>query len=339
MRKLRKILWPFSLLYGLIVWVRNLFYDRGIFRSVSFDIPVICVGNLSVGGTGKTPMVEYLVRLLKSDINVATLSRGYKRKSKGFILAGPETGVEDLGDEPCQYHKKFSDVAVAVDADRVNGIRNLLAIQPPPDTIILDDAFQHRRVRAGLNIMLTAWNALYVKDMFLPAGNLRDSRKEARRADIIVVTKCPEGLSTDQKNGILKLLAPEKYQEVFFTTIAYQEHIASPEQTVLLSDWGKQRFTLVTGIANALPLVTFLKSKGLDFEHCDFPDHHDFTENELKELKKKKNILTTEKDFMRLKDKIEGIFYIEIQPVFLFGEREKFDRLVRDYVEGSQELV
>ncbi|MGS2739106.1 tetraacyldisaccharide 4'-kinase [Sinomicrobium sp. M5D2P17] len=335
MRKLRKILWPFSLLYGLIVKVRNFFYDKGIFRSVSFDIPVICVGNLSVGGTGKTPMVEYLVRLLTPDFYMATLSRGYKRKSKGFVLAGPETGVEELGDEPCQYHEKFHDVAVAVDADRVNGIHNLLALQPPPDTVILDDAFQHRRVKAGLNIMLTAFNDLYVNDMFLPAGNLRDSRREARRADIIVVTKCPKDLSTDQKNGILKLLAPEKYQHIFFTTIAYHERIASLEQTVLLSDWINHSFTLVTGIAKAIPLVEFLKGRDLDFEHCDFPDHHDFTENELEELRKKKNILTTEKDFMRLKDKIDGIFYIEIQSVFLFGDQEKFDDLVRSYVKGN----
>ncbi len=336
MRKLRKILWPFSLLYGLIVKIRNFFYDKGIFRSVSFDIPVICVGNLSVGGTGKTPMVEYLVRLLTPHFYMATLSRGYKRKSKGFVLAGPETGVEDLGDEPCQYHEKFHSVAVAVDTDRVSGIRNLLALQPPPDAVILDDAFQHRRVKAGLNIMLTAWNALYVKDIFLPAGNLRDSRKEARRANIIIVTKCPEDLSTEQKHTVLELLAPEKHQRVFFTTIAYHEQIASLEQTARLSDWTKHRFTLVTGIANAHPLVEFLKGRGMDFEHCDFPDHHDFTENELKALRKKKNILTTEKDFMRLKDNIKGIFYIEIQPVFLFGEQEAFDRLVRHYVKENQ---
>lgn len=335
MRILRKILWPFSVLYGLAVKVRNLLYDREVFRSVSFDIPVICVGNLSVGGTGKTPMVEYLVRLLKTGFHTAILSRGYRRKSEGFVLAGPETGVEELGDEPCQYHRKFPDIAVAVDADRVNGINRLVTAHPSPEVVVLDDAFQHRRVKAGFNILLTSCDSRYTGDIFLPAGNLRDSRKEAKRANVIIVTKCREDMSTAKRDAILKQLAPEDHQHVFFTTIAYDEKIDSAATTIPLTDWRKEHFTLVTGIANAAPLVKFLKDKGLSFEHYNYPDHHDFNEKELKMLRKKSRILTTEKDFMRLKDRLDGIFFIGIQPVFLFGQQEEFDRLVFQYVSGK----
>lgn len=335
MHTLRKILWPFSVLYGLVVKVRNFLYDRGVFRSVSFAIPVICVGNLSVGGTGKTPMVEYLVRLLKADFRMATLSRGYRRKSKGFVLAKPGMGVEQLGDEPCQYHEKFPDIAVAVDADRVNGINRLMTTDPSPGLIILDDAFQHRRVKAGLNILLTSRDSLYTGDIFLPAGNLRDSRREARRADIIVVTKCSANMEMARRDKIIRQLAPEHSQKVFFTAIAYGEDIRSLQKTVPLSDWEDENFILVTGIANAAPLVEFLGKKGLSFEHYNYPDHHDFSEGELKILRKKGKILTTEKDFMRLKDKLDGIFFIGIQPVFLFGQQEEFDRLICEYAGGK----
>ncbi|MBC9796102.1 tetraacyldisaccharide 4'-kinase [Sinomicrobium weinanense] len=335
MHILRKILWPFSVLYGLVVKVRNILYDRGIFRSVSFGIPVICVGNLSVGGTGKTPMVEYLVRLLKADFRTATLSRGYRRKSKGFVLAGSGIGVDELGDEPCQYHEKFPDVAVAVDADRVNGINRLMEKEPYPEVVILDDAMQHRRVKAGMNILLTSQNALYTKDIFLPAGNLRDSRSEAKRADIIVVTKCREDMTGTERQEITGQLAPKRYQKVFFTSIAYSEETRSLHKIVPLADWEGEHFTLVTGIANATPLVEFLKSRRLSFEHCNYPDHHEFSDSELETLRKKGKILTTEKDFMRLKDKLEDIFFIGIQTAFLFGQQEEFNRLIRRYVEGE----
>ncbi|WP_268224704.1 tetraacyldisaccharide 4'-kinase [Sinomicrobium oceani] len=335
MQKLRKILWPFSLLYGGVVKIRNIFFDRGIFRSFSFDTPIICVGNLSVGGTGKTPMVEYLLRLLQPGYKVATLSRGYKRKSKGFVLAGPESGVESLGDEPCQYHAKFPGVTVAVDADRVHGIHNLLQAEVAPDVIILDDAFQHRKVQAGLNIVLTAYDKLYVHDMFLPAGDLRDDTLQARRAHIIIVTKCPEDLGEEEKEQIVRSLAPGGEQRIFFTAIAYGNSMNSREETLPLNSWKGAHFTLVTGIANPAPLVEFLRTKGMDFEHLNFPDHHNFSEDELYKLRQKSRILTTEKDFMRLQDKVDHIFFLGIRTAFLFGDGEKFNAVVSAYVSGG----
>src|SRR5436190_16710825 len=231
MNLLRKILFPFAVLYGFITGIRNFLFDKNILKSYSFDLPVLAVGNLSVGGTGKTPQIEYLIRLLSSRYRVATLSRGYKRKSEGFVLANESSNAEILGDEPFQFFRKFRDIQVAVDADRKNGIEQLLAQPEKPEMILLDDAYQHRRVKAGFYILLTAYGDLYADDFILPAGNLRESRSGAKRADVIIVTKCPKNLSVAEQEKIKKKLAPKVGQDVFFTFIDYDEKVYSADRS------------------------------------------------------------------------------------------------------------
>lgn len=193
MKLLRFLLFPFAVLYDIITRVRNWFFNLGILKSTSFNIPVIAVGNLSVGGTGKSPQIEYLIRLLKDDYNIAVLSRGYKRKTEGFQIVNDAHTAEDVGDEPLQFYKKFKTaITVAVDADRTNGIQQLLQRNNPPKIVLLDDAYQHRKVTASSYILLTKYNDLFVDDFLLPTGNLRESRRGAKRAKVIVVTKCPE---------------------------------------------------------------------------------------------------------------------------------------------------
>ncbi|NER12380.1 tetraacyldisaccharide 4'-kinase [Leptobacterium flavescens] len=335
MSVVRKLLFPFSFLYALIVRVRNLMYDYGIFKSVTYDFPLICVGNLSVGGTGKTPMIEYLIRLLKDEHKVASLSRGYKRKTKGFLLADPDTRMEDIGDEPFQYHHKYNNIRVAVDADRVNGISELMKLQDPPEVILLDDAFQHRRVKAGLNIMLTVFDELYTDDWMLPMGNLRDSRKESARADIIIVTKCPADFSPEQKERVLRKIKPEKGQKVFFTGIRYEKEVISGDRSLSFDSLTEKNFSLVTGIARPSYLVKYLKSRGLKFEHLNFNDHHHFSDKEIDELNKKEMIITTEKDYVRLSGRVDRLYYLPIKVDFLFGEEQEFTTLVAGFIKDK----
>ncbi|SOC80866.1 lipid-A-disaccharide kinase [Salinimicrobium sediminis] len=334
MASARKLLFPFSILYGSIMHVRNKLYDKNLLSSREFEIPVIAVGNLSVGGTGKSPMVEYLVNLLRQDHKVATLSRGYKRKSSGYILLnGQDTAIE-VGDEPLQFKSKFPDVLVAVDENRSNGIEKLLEEMQPPDVVILDDAYQHRKVKAGFYILLTSYTNLYKNDLVLPAGNLREPAAGAKRANIIVVTKCPEDLGAAEQEEIRKKLKPKAGQEVFFSSIAYSKEIYSRNRTLELKALQKEEFTLVTGIAKPQPLVDHLESLGLNFTHKAFSDHHNFTEEEIKALQHEELILTTEKDYMRLKNEIsrEKIFYLPIRTRFLSAGAE-FESQVKNFVQ------
>ena len=334
MASARKLLFPFSILYGSIMHVRNKLYDKNLLSSREFEIPVIAVGNLSVGGTGKSPMVEYLVNLLRQDHKVATLSRGYKRKSSGYILLnGQDTAIE-VGDEPLQFKSKFPDVLVAVDENRSNGIEKLLEEMQPPDVVILDDAFQHRKVKAGFYILLTSYTNLYKNDLVLPAGNLREPAAGAKRANIIVVTKCPEDLGAAEQEEIRKKLKPKAGQEVFFSSIAYSKEIYSRNRTLELKALQKEEFTLVTGIAKPQPLVDHLENLGLNFTHKAFSDHHNFTEEEIKALQHEELILTTEKDYMRLKNEIsrEKIFYLPIRTRFLSAGAE-FESQVKNFVQ------
>ena len=334
MKFIRIILFPFVPIYFLVTWFRNLAYDKGWFKSVSYDFPVICVGNLSAGGTGKTPMVEYLIRLLKDETNLATLSRGYGRKTKGFLLAENNITATELGDEPFQFYHKFKDeITVAVDEDRQHGISTLRAIKPKPEVVILDDAFQHRKVKAGYNILLTTYNNLYVDDFVLPTGNLREPKKGAKRANIIVVTKCPEFLSQNDKEAIVLKLKPKVYQHVFFSHISYNDSVLNETQKVGLK--ALKSFTLVTGIANAKPLVNYLKSQQLDFNHIEFKDHHNFTADDVKKLSKLERIVTTEKDYMRLKNEavLKGkLYFLPIKTVI--DNSEQFDALVKAFTLG-----
>ncbi|WP_225035006.1 tetraacyldisaccharide 4'-kinase [Winogradskyella sp. SM1960] len=314
MKIIRIILFPIVPIYYLITRLRNWLYDVGVKPSQSYDFPVICVGNLSTGGTGKTPMIEYLIRLLKDEKSLATLSRGYKRKTNGFILADDKANADTIGDEPFQFHRKFNDLTVAVDADRQNGIAELMTLDDQPDVILLDDAFQHRKVKAGFNILLTAYNNLYYKDIVLPSGNLREPRSGANRADLIVVTKCHKDISDAEKLKIASKLSLKDNQEVFFSYVDYAKNVVSESAALELSTLPK--FTLVTGIANAQPLVRFLVEKGLKFDHLEFGDHYNFRASDIEKLNSKSLIITTEKDYVRLssygslKDKL---FFLPIE--------------------------
>lgn len=321
MQLLRKIAFPISLVYALVVYIRNGLYDIGFFKSTTFKTPTICVGNLSVGGTGKTPMIEYLVGHLEASYKVAVLSRGYKRKSKGFQIASKGGAVEQLGDEPYQIFNKFPDITVAVDADRRNGISNLEASMGP-DVILLDDAFQHRKVKPDFSILLTAYDNLYAMDWYLPTGNLRDAKKEARRAHVIVVTKCPDTLGEERQLTIRKSLRPQKGQQVLFSRLQYDDELKGNTPTLTLNGLLGQKITLVTGIANPKPLVRYLKDKGLDLEHLEFRDHHFFSASEIELFNSKPMVLTTEKDFARLKGKVAHLYYIQVRHDFLNGGGE-----------------
>ncbi|MDG1373868.1 MAG: tetraacyldisaccharide 4'-kinase [Flavobacteriaceae bacterium] len=331
MKLFRKILFPFVPLYYLVVFLRNKFYDWSIIGSKSYDFPLICVGNLSVGGTGKTPMIEYLIRLLDTKYKLATLSRGYGRKSKGFLIAVPNAMSKDIGDEPLQIFTKFKNITVAVDTDRQNGLKCLKEHNPLLEVVLLDDAFQHRRVTAGFNILLTAYNQLYCDDFVLPTGNLREPKSGAKRAQLIVVTKCPENLSELEKTQIKKRLNTESSQAVFFSTIQYSETLISSTSSRALTDLKGTRFTLVTGIANPKPLVTYLEEMGLDFVHLNYKDHHEFSTSELELIHSKPLVVTTEKDFSRLNSEAKDqLYYLPIQ--LKIDRVSEFDRLVGEYV-------
>ena len=330
---MRYILFPLVPFYYLVTLLRNKLFDFGLKSSKSFDIPVICVGNLSVGGTGKTPMIEYLIRLLKQKHKIATLSRGYKRKTKGFVIANLTTSAQDIGDEPFQYFKKFNDVVVSVDSKRCNGIMQLLALNNKPDVILLDDAFQHRKVKAGFNILLTSYNNLYTNDLVLPTGNLREPKSGAKRADIIVVTKCPFTISAEEKKEIVNVLDPLSSQYVFFSSISYPNTIKNFKEDKPIQYLKNNMFTLVTGIANARPLVEFLDSEGFTFEHLNFKDHHEFSRKEIENLKEKELIVTTEKDFMRLEPYFKDsktIFYIPIEATL--SNAKEFDSIIDKFI-------
>jgi tetraacyldisaccharide 4'-kinase len=330
---LRKLLFPFAILYGIVTAVRNFMYDKGILKSATFNIPVIAVGNLSVGGTGKTPQIEYLIRLLSNQYKVAVLSRGYKRKSGGFVLADGKANAETLGDEPFQFFTKFPNISVAVDADRKNGIEQLLALQKP-EIILLDDAFQHRKVKAGFYILLTSYGDLYADDFVLPTGNLRECRSGAKRADVVIVTKCPETLTTEAQNEIRNRLKLDENQELYFTFIDYDDKVYSEGNSIEISDIRQSGKILVAGIARPKPFFDYLK--GENNMVLEFPDHHDFTENEIADIKSKaanEKIITTEKDFMRLKDSIleSQLYYLPIKSAFVWGSGN-FDKIILDYV-------
>ncbi|MDG4714714.1 tetraacyldisaccharide 4'-kinase [Winogradskyella marincola] len=331
MKFLRIILFPVVPIYYMVTWLRNWLYDQGIKSSKSYDIPVICVGNLSTGGTGKTPMIEYLIRLLKDEKSIATLSRGYKRITEGYELADQGATADTIGDEPFQFFRKFKDIKVAVDGNRQNGISQLLQLEHKPEVILLDDAYQHRKVKAGFNILLTAYYNLYSNDIVLPTGNLREPRSGAKRADIIVVTKCPEAISESEKAKISKDLKVKPHQQLVFSSIRYAEKVVSTHSEMALQSLPE--FTLVTGIANAKPLVDFLKNKGLKFEHIEYPDHYSFRINDIEELAKKELIITTEKDFVRLvdNDSLEAkLFYLPIE--IAIDKKHVFDSAVKSFV-------
>ncbi|EPR74234.1 Tetraacyldisaccharide 4'-kinase [Winogradskyella psychrotolerans RS-3] len=276
-------------------------------------------------------MIEYLIRLLKDENSLATLSRGYKRKTEGFVLANESASADTIGDEPFQFYRKFNGITVAVDADRQAGISKLRALKSQPKVILLDDAFQHRKVKAGFNILLTAYNNLYYKDIVLPTGNLREPRSGAKRADLIVVTKCKKSISETEKEMIASRLNIKKNQLLFFSYVDYALEVLSELDSKELSKL--QKFTLVTGIANAKPLVDFLVEKGLEFDHLEFSDHYDFRVSDIKNLESKTLILTTEKDYVRLsnyRSLEEKLYYLPIE--IKIDKAAQFNAAVRGFV-------
>ncbi|WP_294962902.1 tetraacyldisaccharide 4'-kinase [uncultured Flavobacterium sp.] len=339
MNLLRKILFPFAILYGFITSIRNFLFDKGILKSTSFDIPVIAVGNLSVGGTGKTPQIEYLIRLLSDKYKVATLSRGYKRKSEGFVLADENSNAEILGDEPFQFYQKFPNVMVAVDANRTNGIQQLLSQNEKPEIILLDDAYQHRKVKAGFYILLTSYGDLYADDFMLPTGNLRESRSGAERASIVVVTKCPKILTEEEQAEIKLKLKLKFHQQIFFTFIDYDLVIYGKNEKIAVGEIKSESKLLLAGIAKPKPFFDYLKNE--NDECLTFPDHHHFSDADLSAIRNKANgrkIITTEKDYVRLKDSelVDLLYYLPIKSSFI-NHQQDFDATVLEYIKNSLE--
>lgn len=344
LKSFRILLFPFALLFWFGIAVRNWMYNKGIWRSTSFGLPMICVGNLSVGGTGKSPMVEYLIELLKDQFKIATLSRGYKRRTSGYALASPGSTALDIGDEPMQFHLKYPSIAVAVGEKRLEAIPQLLHDHPETQVIILDDAFQHRAIRAGLNILLTDHTNLFIRDFYLPTGDLRDQKISYKRADMLIVTKCNKDLNQQEKEKLLKDLDPLAHQQVFFTAIEYGDlyHI-----TTRSNYWvdAATEVLLVIGIANPQPLQKMLEEQCQSYHMMQFNDHHIFTIDDLKEIQKKldqmdaakKIIITTEKDAVRLLkfDKEISALPIYVMPVrhrFLFNEGARFENSIRSFI-------
>ena len=323
-------------------------YDKNILKSSSFNFPLICVGNLAVGGTGKTPMTELLVENLQQHYKVATLSRGYKRKTTGFAIADEHTTALEIGDEPMQFHKKYKDLIVAVGEERVVAIPQLLHQHPETQVIILDDAFQHRTVKAGLNIVLTECRNLYTRDCMMPAGDLRDVKQSMKRAHIIVVTKCRPDFSVAEKEQVISEINPLPHQRVFFTSIVYGQPYHLFQDTHTVVDMHTD-VLLLCGIANPKPLKEFMNRNAKSYDLLRYADHHIFTSEDLDDIRKEfadmpgthKIIITTEKDAVRL-HKFEKelkdfpIYALSIQHWFLFSEQAAFMQMVNDFVEKAK---
>ena len=345
LKSFRILLFPLAIIYWLIIFIRNKFYDLKIFSSATFGMPLICIGNLSVGGTGKSPMVEFLVRNLKDDFKVATLSRGYKRKTKGYALANERSDALEIGDEPMQFKLKFPGVPVAVGEERLDAISQLLHDKPGIQSIILDDAFQHRAIKAGMNILLTDYNNLFTRDFYLPTGDLRDLKSSYKRAEIIIVTKCDPFLNEKEKNEIIEEIKPLADQHIFFTANRYPSpyHITRHHETTSLLP--ETEILLVTGIANPQPLKDLVMDHSKTYYMLHYPDHHIFTIDDWKDIKKRfdkieteqKIILTTEKDAVRLAkfgDKLNDVplYVIPLEHHFLFNEEVRFLSLIKNYI-------
>jgi tetraacyldisaccharide 4'-kinase len=339
---LKLLLFPFAVLYDAVTTIRNMLYNRGYKPVASFEIPVISIGNLAVGGTGKTPMVEYLVRLFTPQYKVATLSRGYGRKTKGFRIAGPGDNATTIGDEPYQLYRKFDGkVTVSVGEERAIAIPYLLNESPDTQIVLLDDAFQHRPVKPAFQLLLTDYSNLFYQDMLLPAGRLRESSRGASRADIIVVTKCPPTLKEGEMMDIEGLIRDYADKPIFFSTIRYGTPIAMGHAKPL-----NQRVVLLSGIANHKPIEEYLRLHYQILKHFAFPDHHSYTTNDLDKVvdfAKKENavVFTTEKDAVKLDSEafrkmLQGtpFFYLPIETEFLKNGKE-FDEVLLNTVKPA----
>ncbi len=340
---LRIILFPFILIYRLIISLRSFLYDVRLLKSISFDLPVISVGNLNTGGSGKTPMIEYLIRQLSPFIKVSVLSRGYKRKTKGYRNVTVDSDFTQVGDEPLLLKKKYPEIAIAVGEERALAIPQLLQNYDGLQLVLLDDAFQHRGVRPYINILLTEYGNRYTMDFLLPMGRLREPRAGAERADIVVVTKCPENLSEEEKQSIAMEINPKSQQKLYFSTLRYHTayNAFNTDERILLNS---QSVFLLTGIANPEPIVEFLKERDMVFFHRKFSDHYAFTKHDIATVidsyqkmdEPKKIFLTTEKDLVRLvphlhyfRSKGIDVYILPIEVKFL-GRGDEFIQDIKD---------
>ncbi len=342
-KKLRLLLFPFSLLYGIAVFVRNKLFDFKILKSTEFDFPVISVGNITVGGTGKTPHVEYLAALFPEKNKLAILSRGYKRKTKGFLAADKNSTPETIGDEPFQMFSKFKNIIIAVDENRVHGINMLKEQNPKLQAVILDDALQHRYLKPGISILLIDYYRPLHKDLLLPAGDLRESRRSIKRADIVIVTKTPDNITGNEISHWQKKLKLNLQQSLFFTGFEYEKPIpvfSSNKTNLSFEDIAGASVLSLTGIANPAPFLSKVKSGKAEVASLKFPDHHEYTQKDLQlinsryqKLKgKKKLIITTEKDAIKLNKLTkaaphiqECMYYLPIKVKFQDNKQKDFD--------------
>lgn len=351
--KINEWLLPLSWLYGLGVSIRNALFDLGVLKVRSFDTPVIAVGNITVGGSGKTPHVEYLIRLLKQRCNVAVLSRGYKRKSKGYLVADKDTTMAEIGDEPYQMHKKFPDIFVAVERDRCKGIKRLTSDERTKDTdvVLLDDAYQHRYVKPGVNILLVDYHRLIIYDKLLPAGRLREPKEGKTRADVVIVTKCPKDLKPMSFRVLSRAMNLFPWQQLYFTCLEYGDLTQMfGRKTRKLSEITKEHnILLLTGIASPEQMVKDLEPYTRNITQMKFRDHHQFDAGDIDELNstfasmaEPKLIITTEKDATRLED-MDGlsedvkknIYTLPIEIKVMLDQQEKFDDMILSYVQKN----
>lgn len=341
------LLAPFSLLYGFGISLRDFFYRRGLLKGIEFNVPVISVGNLSIGGAGKTPHIEYLIRLLKDYVEVATLSRGYKRKTKGFLTVHSQNTAKQVGDEPLQFKRKFPDIMVTVSESRTFAVPEIMKINPNMQVVLLDDAFQHRSIKPGMNILLTEFERPFTKDFLLPSGRLREWRSAYERADIIIVSKCPLDVTAEEKQQFRDDIKPLPHQKLYFTYYDYfpPYYVFNPRYVApLKSDWD---VILICAIARTDYLVGYLEEKVNSVTVLEYEDHHNFSKFDIGHLKshydaldsKKKIIITTEKDAMRLEEHRQylvehqlPIFSLPVEVKFHFEEGEDFDEGVRNYL-------
>ena len=350
---LRILLFPFSLLYGAVIYIRNWLYDAGYLKTTEFDFPVICVGNISAGGTGKTPHVEYLIRMLSEKFRVAVLSRGYLRKTSGYFQADVNSTADAVGDEPALLKRKYPHVAVAVSEDRALGVPQLISSYPQADVVILDDAFQHRAVRAGLNIVLTSYDNLFTRDYLLPAGALREFRGAYRRAEFIVVTKCAQDLTQADMENIRREIAPAKNQLVFFSFLKYAQPYLFTDASARLNFDSNYDVMLFSGIASSEKLKQYIRPQVKNLYTFDFSDHHGFTRNDIEKITEAfgnietpaKLLLTTEKDAVRLLpyrqwviDKNLPIFVQPVSVEFFEEDKKLFDGEITGWLEKLKSL-
>lgn len=344
-RILRWILLPISLIYWFVVWVRNILYDKEILKSKTFSIPTIVIGNLAIGGTGKSPLTEYLIRLLKDNYKVATLSRGYGRKTKGYKIVTKDSIAIDVGDEPLQFKKKFQDITVSVSEDRCFGVQQL---QDNHDLIILDDAYQHRKLKPGFSILLFDFNSLFLPALTLPTGTFRDNFSATKRADLIIITKCPEDIYDADKKHIEHKIRKYALAPIFYTGITYGVPI-DRNGIILNQELTGLDIVLFCGIANPIPLEMYLSNLGNTIHLLRFSDHHNYTDKDFSQITdcynsistQNKVIITTEKDIQRVPTHALSelpLYYIPIRLKSADQQQNTFDNFILNYINNQRNV-